>query len=111
MCGIFLTHPQSGHHFILLEEASLVSNALYMFRQQMMCALSLAASPSSADAVVRSHVLYVLSCSMQGLVPPERFITHGAAGGYMMFPMLLDDLDLLARQAVSLRVGWLSLEL
>ncbi|XP_065174718.1 rifampicin phosphotransferase-like [Sycon ciliatum] len=36
-----------------------------------------------------------------GLVPPERFMTHGAAGAYMLYPMLLDDLDLLAKQAAD----------
>lgn len=31
----------------------------------------------------------------QGLQPPERFMTTGAVGSYMLFPQLLDDLDLL----------------
>ena len=32
---------------------------------------------------------------MQGLPPPERFITRGAVSPYLLFPALLDDLDLL----------------
>ena len=31
----------------------------------------------------------------QGLPPPERFMTHQAVGPYLLFPQLLDDLDLL----------------
>ena len=31
----------------------------------------------------------------QGLQPPERFMTTGAVGSYLLFPQLLDDLDLL----------------
>jgi len=34
-------------------------------------------------------------CINQGLQPPERFMTTGAVGSYMLFPQLLDDLDLL----------------
>ena len=32
---------------------------------------------------------------MQGLPPPERFMTRGAVGPHMLFPQLLEDLDLL----------------
>ncbi|XP_065909543.1 rifampicin phosphotransferase-like isoform X2 [Dysidea avara] len=31
----------------------------------------------------------------KGLQPPERFMTTGAVGSYLLFPQLLDDLDLL----------------
>ena len=31
----------------------------------------------------------------KGLPPPQRFMTRGACGPYMLFPQLLDDLDLL----------------
>ena len=33
--------------------------------------------------------------SLQGFPPPERFITQGALGPYLLYPQLLDDLDLL----------------
>lgn len=33
--------------------------------------------------------------NFQGLPPPERFMTRGAIGPYLLFPQILDDLDLL----------------
>lgn len=39
------------------------------------------------------HVCVIIN--MQGLQPPERFMTNGAIGPYLLFPQLLDDLDML----------------
>ena len=33
--------------------------------------------------------------------PPERFMTHQAVGPYLLFPQLLDDLDLLKELEVE----------
>ena len=33
--------------------------------------------------------------SPQGLPPPERLMTRGAVGPYLLYPPLLEDLDLL----------------
>ena len=39
------------------------------------------------------HMCVIIN--IQGLQPPERFMTNGAVGPYLLFPQLLDDLDLL----------------
>ena len=38
---------------------------------------------------------------LQGLPPPERFMTRGAVGPYLPFPTLLEDLDLLKEHEVG----------
>ena len=37
---------------------------------------------------------------LQGLSPPERFMTRGAVGTYFLFPTILEDLDLLKQLEV-----------
>ena len=43
----------------------------------------------------RDRHCYNLHPHTQGIPPPERLMTRGAVGPYLLFPQLLEDLDLL----------------